>query len=72
MEKRGEKGNLTKAWFLDEFDVEDKDRDRECDDSCPHFDSLNQCCWQAGPWGLCFDRSEGYPCKLGYKEDDGR
>lgn len=52
--------------------MDDDSEIRECDNSCPHFDSLNLCCWQAGPWGLCFDRSEGDPCRLGYKEDDGR
>jgi hypothetical protein len=55
---------------LEEFDSEDETRIRECCDyQCGHFDSLNQCCWQAGPWGLCFDVEEGDACKLGYKED---
>jgi hypothetical protein len=51
---------------------EEESQDRECDETCPHFDSLNQCCWLAGPWGLEFDCSEGDACRLGYKEDDGR
>jgi len=45
---------------------------RECNNSCPHFDLINMCCWQSGKWGLCFDVQEGDSCRLGYTEDDGR
>ena len=50
----------------------EQDEERECSESCPHFDSLNECCWQAGPWGLELDASEGDACHLGYKENDDR
>jgi len=48
-----------------------EERTRECNNSCPHFDNLNQCCWQSGDWGLCFDVREGDRCHLGYKEAEG-
>ena len=48
----------------------DEERTRECNNSCSHFDNLNQCCWQSGPWGICFTVQEGDSCKLGYKESD--
>ena len=44
---------------------------RQCDNSCSHYDHINQCCWQAGDWGLCFDVQEGDSCRLGYKEAEG-
>jgi len=44
---------------------------RECGSSCPHFDVINQCCWQSGEWGLCFNVQEGDVCRLGYKEVEG-
>ena len=48
---------------------EDEDYElRECCNSCPHFDELNQCCWQSNSWGLCFHVEEGDYCRLGYKE----
>ena len=52
----------------------DDTQDRECGQSCSHFDEINQCCWQAGEWGLCLDVSEGDGCHLGYKiqENDDR
>jgi hypothetical protein len=56
-------------WEVDS-DENEEGRDRECDDTCAHFDSLNQCCWQAGTWGLCLDVEEGDLCHLGYKEND--
>lgn len=56
---------------LEEFDDDFDDNPiRECDESCSHYDSLNQCCWQAGDWGLCFDVEEGDYCHLGYKEEE--
>jgi len=58
---------------IDDFDFdEEPDRQRICDNSCPHFDGLNMCCWQAGEWGLCFDVEEGDLCHLDYLENDGR
>lgn len=51
---------------------EDQGEIRECDSSCSHFDSINMCCWQSGPWGLCFDRERGDLCRLGYRERDFR
>jgi hypothetical protein len=65
---------VVKMSNIDDWDDdEDKgDRDRECSDSCPHYDSLNRCCWQAGEWGLYFHVFEGNYCQLGYKENDGR
>ena len=56
----------------EEEESEEEDEIRECSESCPHFDSLNQCCWQAGPWGLELDASEGDVCHLNYKENDGQ
>jgi hypothetical protein len=61
--------NDQKDW---DEDYEEEDRTRECSDSCPHFDSLNRCCWQATEKGLCFDVEEGDYCHLNYKENDGR
>ena len=55
----------------EEFDVEDEREIRECGNHCSHYDHLNQCCWQSGPWGLCFDVREGDTCHLGYKEVSG-
>ena len=55
------------------YDEEEEERIRECtESSCGHFDLINQCCWQSGRWGLCFDVEEGDSCRLGYKEDDDR
>lgn len=60
-------------WYeLDEEYEEYDDEIRICDNSCPHFDALNLCCWQSGRWGLCFDVQEGDECKLGYSENDPR
>jgi len=42
---------------------------RQCDNSCAHFDLINQCCWQSGDWGICFDVQEGDLCHLGYVEE---
>ncbi len=52
-----------------EYDDEEDNEPRECSNSCPHFDSLNLCCWQSGIWGLCFDTQEGNVCSFGYKEE---
>lgn len=60
--------------YYDNFDGDytDEERERYCEDSCPHYDSLNQCCWQATEKGLCFKIQEGDLCHLGYSNDDGR
>jgi len=45
---------------------------KECEESCAHFDGLNQCCWlitQNTP-GLCTDVHEGDYCIHGFKEDE--
>jgi len=54
----------------DEFvdDEENLSRQRECGEECPHYDNVNQCCWQATEKGLCFDVEEGDRCHLGYKD----
>lgn len=54
-----------------DYDIEDYEpqETRQCDSSCPHFDELNLCCWQATEKGLCFDVEEGDYCHLGYLED---
>jgi hypothetical protein len=61
---------------IEDYDVEVEDeenhRQRECSNSCPHFDNLNQCCWQATEKGLCFTVEDGDLCHLGYEENDGR
>lgn len=43
---------------------------RECDETCPHFDSLNQCCWIVSKRGLCSDVQEGDFCLYDFKEND--
>lgn len=48
-------------------DYLDDQQQRECGESCPHYDNINQCCWQSGEWGLCLDVSEGDYCHLNYK-----
>ena len=57
-----------------DYDVEDYGRkeSRTCSHSCPHYDSLNRCCWQATETSLCFDVSEGDYCHLDYEKDDER
>jgi len=70
MSRRIRGGNTKMSQPWEEFDSEDEKR--ECSESCPHFDGLNQCCWQSGPWGILIEISEGDACHLGYKEDDGR
>ncbi len=59
---------------IEDWEAQDyeEDRQRECSDSCSHFDSVNQCCWQATDKGLCFDVSEGDLCHLNYMENDGK
>jgi len=44
---------------------------RECDNSCAHFDSLNQCCWlvTSKSLRLCSDVREGDLCRYGFKEN---
>jgi hypothetical protein len=44
---------------------------RECSETCEHYDNINRCCWQSGPWGLCFDVDEDDICHLGYKDPFG-
>lgn len=58
----------------EDYDVEEYDPDepRRCSDSCPHYDGLNECCWQATEKGLCFHVSEGDYCHLGYTENDNK
>jgi len=51
----------------DDFESEEV---RQCGESCGHYDSLNQCCWQLTEKGLFFYVSEGDYCHLGYKEND--
>jgi hypothetical protein len=53
--------------------VEDEqNRKRSCNTSCAHYDELNCCCWQSGPWGLFFSVYDGDDCHLGYMENDFR
>jgi len=44
---------------------------RRCDNSCAHFDALNQCCWLITPesTGLLTDSAEGDSCMHRLKED---
>lgn len=53
--------------FEDGYD--DEDAIRECSNSCAHYDSLNCCCWQSGPWGLYIEVSEGDVCHFNYREN---
>jgi len=53
-------------------DVYEDDEPRECGEECPHFDRVNQCCWQATKKGLCFDVCEGDYCHLNYRRNDER
>ena len=48
-------------------DIETESSRRECGESCSHYDNLNQCCWQSGPWGIFLEVSEGDYCHLNYK-----
>lgn len=44
---------------------------RQCDQSCPHFDVINSCCWlitEDTP-GLFTEVSEYDTCIHGFKED---
>jgi len=50
-------------------DVYESEEPRQCDESCSHYDSLNQCCWIASKRGLCTDVSEGDYCRFGFKRD---
>lgn len=50
---------------------ENSDRARSCNTSCPHYDEINQCCWQATKSGLCFTVYDGDQCHLNYSENDG-
>jgi hypothetical protein len=50
-------------------EVEEGPAERFCNSTCSHFDEINQCCWQAGEWGLCFTVCEDDLCHLGYKGD---
>jgi hypothetical protein len=55
----------------EDFDFEEYREVRRCESDCPHFDSLNQCCWlitEKTP-GLCTDVEEGDYCIHGIKED---
>ncbi len=54
------------------FDEDGSNEIRQCGERCGHYDSLNQCCWQATEQGLCFPVTEGDHCYLGYKENDSR
>ena len=50
-------------------DFTEEPSERMCNTTCPHYDGLNQCCWQAGDWGLYFHVCEDDLCHLGYKGD---
>jgi len=56
--------------FYDEDEELSGEEQKECGNSCSHFDSLNQCCWQAGKWGLCFHVEEGDLCHLNRKRKE--
>jgi len=43
---------------------------RICDNTCSHFDELNQCCWVATKTRLCSNVSEGDICLHGFKEGE--
>lgn len=52
-------------------DLEEYGETKRCENSCAHFDLLNQCCWlitEKTP-GLMTDVQEGDYCFHGLKED---
>ena len=60
---------LPNCKYSDNFDEDIEEEIRQCDETCSHYDSLNECCWQATEKGLCFDVKEGDYCILGRKQD---
>ncbi len=66
--------DMPEDWENEGFESVDDwvDEVRYCDTSCPHYDELNRCCWQATRQGLCFSVSEGEVCHLGYTNGDGK
>ena len=44
---------------------------RICDNTCSHYDGINQCCWIVSERGLCSDRTAGDSCLYGFFDDDG-
>ena len=50
-------------------DVYEEPETRQCDESCSHYDSLNQCCWIANEKRLCTDVEEGDYCLYGKKRE---
>jgi len=61
--------DLDKRYTDPEPEDEDYEEDevRQCDETCGHYDSLNQCCWVASDRGLCTDVSEGDRCLYRFK-----
>ena len=56
---------LTQEEFDQRYTEYDYLDDVTCNDQCPHFDSLNECCW-ATWWHKWY----GDYCDLGYQEDE--
>jgi len=56
---------------MDDYDLGFDYEPRLCEESCPHFDGLNQCCWliTAKTPGLCTNVSEGDYCFHGFNQD---
>ena len=56
---------------LHEQEEYDDRETRRCENSCAHFDLINQCCWLITPesTGLLTEVSEGGYCIHGLKED---
>lgn len=63
---------MSPPYYEDDLDLDEDYEPRECTNSCPHFDSLNLCCWQSTPKGICFDVREGSVCAFGYRRDEDR
>ena len=60
--------NMTKEEWDQFYPVEDEPETRTCDESCSHYDSLNQCCWIVSDGGLFTEVQEGDLCRYGFKE----
>ena len=68
--KSGSMASYRAAAEIPDRDVEDYRETKRCENSCAHFDLINQCCWlMTANTGLCTDVEEGDYCFHGFKED---
>jgi hypothetical protein len=48
-------------------DTEEPEEERECSESCSHYDDLNRCCWLVTEKGIMIYVSPGDSCHHGLK-----